>query len=78
MPRSRSGCCAGARRVSRHHSSHAGSLCRACGGQNSLLRIDPEVVLSATGGAPFFVGVTVVNSQIPALALTGTTNLFIA
>jgi len=36
------------------------------------------VVLSATGGAPFFVGVTVVNSQIPALALTGTTNLFIA
>ncbi len=40
-------------------------------GQGSVLRLDPEVVLSATGGAPNIAGVTTTTTPIPAFTMYG-------
>ncbi|HEX5051001.1 MAG TPA: hypothetical protein VFZ65_04455 [Planctomycetota bacterium] len=40
-------------------------------GQNSLLRIDPEVTLGPTGGAAAIVGVTATTTPIPSFSMVG-------
>lgn len=40
-------------------------------GQNSLLRIDPKVLLASTGGAPTIVGATTTTTAIPSFVLNG-------
>lgn len=47
-------------------------------GQNSLLRLDPGVVLGSTGGAPFVRGVTLTNATVAALSVGGDTTLHAA
>ncbi len=45
-------------------------------GQNSLLRIDPDVVLGTIGGASPIVGATATTATIPSFSLYGVWNLF--
>lgn len=47
-------------------------------GQGSVLRLDPEVVLSAIGGAPTITGVTTTTTPIPAFTMYGVSLLTVS